>query len=76
MKDVKTVIKKFEWLQSKLDSDDFGDLKSLTELARKHGERPYRWVYSGACRLRSGSREDRLLAQHGLRLPERKVTIG
>ena len=75
-REVETVLKKLEWLQLKLKKPEYSGLSDLTEATRQKGEHPFRWLYKGKMRFRRGGREERLLAQKGLKLPERHIQIG
>lgn len=74
--EVDAVIRKLDWLKSKLGSPGYEGLAALTTAAQKNGEIPFRWLYSGRTSFRSGGNEARQLAQHGMRLPERHLSIG
>ena len=74
--EIDAVLKKLLWLKSKLKTKNFSYLNKLTNRAGQLNFRPYRWIYSGKMSFRSGGKEEKRLAQAGMRLPERKLQIG
>jgi len=74
--EVAVMIGKLAWLKAKLQTPDFKDLADLTRIAEAKGEIPFRWLYKGKTSYRTGGKEAKLLAQKGLRLPERRIQVG
>lgn len=73
---VSKMLEKLAWLKSKLDTPAFKKLKDMTQ-ASGHTGSPYFWLrtVSGECRISANSREARLLALHGMRMPTQQVTL-
>lgn len=73
---VSKMLEKLAWLKSKLDTPAFKKLKDMTQ-ASGHTGSPYYWLrtVSGECRISANSKEARLLALHGLRMPTQQVTL-
>ena len=74
--EIDVMIRKLNWLKSKLKSPGYEDLAALTKAAEERDERPFRWLYKGKTSFRKGGKEARLLAQAGMRLPERRIQVG
>jgi hypothetical protein len=74
--EVSKMLQKLEWLKSKLNTPSFKKLKDLTQ-APGHTASPYCWLrtVSGECRISAGSKESRLMAKHGLRMPAPHLTL-
>ena len=70
------MLKKLEWLQLKLRLPQYEGLSNLTEVTKDKGEFPFRWLCKGKISFRVGSKEQRRLAQKGMKLPERRIHIG
>ncbi len=72
--EVDVVLKKLDWLKSKLRSPDHARLSRLTDSARKSGRGPYFWVYKGKSRFRAGGKTQARPARAGMtllvRIPE------
>lgn len=75
-KEVDIILKKLEWLKSKLRLRGYEGLSELTNMAEGKGEIPYRWLYEGKTSFRSGGKEAKRLAQKGMKLPEKYINIG
>lgn len=75
LEDVKLVLKKLKWLQSKLNSPGFERLFELTDAAEKKGVRAYHWIYKGRAKFRVGGQEEVLLAKVGMNLPGRGLRV-
>lgn len=75
--EVNSMLAKLDWLESKLDSAPFSDLRALRDAARKQGVNPYRWqvTLTGAIRITPQSKEARKLAEAGLEMPNRHIKI-
>lgn len=73
--EVKTFLAKLDWLQAKLKSDGFEQLKSLTDECHRQGRRPYHWMASSHVGIRPGSREANMLSQRGLSLPSTRIVV-
>lgn len=73
---VSKMLAKLAWLKSKLDTPAFKKLKAMTH-ASGHTGSSYYWLRtaSGQCRITANSREAKLLALHGLRMPTQQVTL-
>ena len=74
------MIRKLDWLKSKLKSPGYEDLAALTEAARTmivKNEKvyPFRWVYKGKTSFRKGGSEAKKLALKGMGLPERSIQV-
>lgn len=71
---VSKMLEKLAWLKSKLDTPAFKKLKAMTH-APGHTGSPYYWLrtVSGECRISANSREARLLALNGLRMPTQLI---
>jgi hypothetical protein len=63
---VNEVLRKLQWLKDWLASD-------APALARLPGR--FRWVASGKISFRHGSREEKRIAQRGLRFPSRRLNL-
>lgn len=74
--EVAVMLRKLEWLQAKLRMPEFECLAALTAAAEAKGEVPFRWLYKGKTSFRAGGKEARLLAQKGMKLPERSIRVG
>jgi hypothetical protein len=74
--EVAVVLRKLDWLKSKLRSPGYEGLAALTRAAEDKGEIPFRWLYKGKTSFRTGGREARQLAQKGMKLPERSIRVG
>lgn len=72
-REVQVVIAKLQWLKTKLASQAFKELNKLTVAAPR--EQQFCWLYQGSTAFRSGGKEQKLLAQHGMRLPRRALRI-
>jgi len=66
--EVKTVLKKLEWLKNWLNSK----AKSVDSLKAK---KPYHWIYSKKFDILSSSSQARLLSQNGLSLPKKELKL-
>lgn len=73
--EVKTMLAKLDWLQTKLAQPSFKPLKALTDACVAQGRRPYHWLASAHVAIRPGSREANMLAARGMDLPKSKVVI-
>lgn len=73
---VSKMLAKLAWLKSKLDTPAFKKLEAMTHSSGRTGS-PYYWLrtVSGECRISANSKEARLLALHGLRMPTQQVTL-
>lgn len=73
---VSKMLEKLAWLKSKLDTPAFKKLKDMTQ-ASGHTGSPYFWLrtVSGECRISANSKEARLLALHGMRMPTQQVAL-
>ncbi|HDR27674.1 hypothetical protein [Rhodovulum sp.] len=74
--EVAVILKKLDWLKSKLRSPGYEGLAALTKAAEEKGEIPFRWLYKGKTSFRASGREARQLAQKGMKLPERSIRVG
>lgn len=74
--EIAVMIKKLEWLKAKLQTPDFQGLADLTRAAKEKGEIPFRWLYTGRMSFRRGSKQDKQLAQKGLKFPQRSIQVG
>ena len=74
--EVAVMIRKLEWLEVKLKKAEFRDLAELTRSARENDVIPFRWLYKGKTSFRVGGKEEKQLAQKGMRLPERRIQVG
>lgn len=74
--EVSKMLEKLAWLKSKLNTPAFKKLKHLTEAPGRTAS-PYCWLrtVSGECRISAGSKESRLMALHGLRMPAQHLTL-
>lgn len=75
-REVKVVLAKLDWLQAKLRQPEFSALQDLTEACAHQGWPRFHWLATGRVTLRPGSREARMLAQRGMKLPASRVVIG
>jgi hypothetical protein len=75
--EVNKMISKLTWLKAKLDSASFSDLRSLRDVAARHGKFPYRWLVtqSGGISIAPNSKEAKRLALAGLDQPRRQVQL-
>ena len=73
-REVDVVIKKLKWLKSKLALKAFKQLAELTKAAPEGKQ--FCWLHHGRASFRSGGREQKRLAQHGMRLPTRVLEVG
>lgn len=74
--EVAKIIAKLDWLEAKLASPAFKDLKRLTEKCAQAGMLRFHWLaMTGGHRIRPGSTEARLLSKRGLRLPGRHLVL-
>lgn len=73
---VSKMLEKLAWLKSKLDTPAFKKLKAMTH-ASGHTGSSYYWLrtVSGECRISANSKEARLLALQGLRMPAQHLTL-
>lgn len=73
---VSKMLEKLAWLKSKLETPAFKKLKAMTH-ASGHTGTPYYWLrtVSGECRISANSREAKLLALNGLRMPTQHLTL-
>jgi len=73
---VSKMLEKLAWLKSKLNTPPFKKLKDMTH-APGHTATRYCWLrtVSGECRVWAGSKESRLMALHGLRMPAQHLTL-
>lgn len=74
-REVKTMLAKLDWLQAKLRLPAFAEFKALTDECKRQGGTPFHWLATAHVAMHPGSREARMLAQRGLRLPGSKVMI-
>lgn len=74
--EIAVMLKKLDWLTSKLELPGYEDLAALTKAAEEKGKKPFRWLYRGTTSFRYGGKEARQLAQKGMRLPERSIRVG
>ena len=72
-REVAAVIKKLDWLKAKLALPEFSKLAGLTR--KSPGDQQFCWLYRGSNALRAGGKEEKRLAQHGMRLPQRRLEI-
>jgi hypothetical protein len=73
---VANMLGKLAWLRRKLDTQAFKKLKAMTHGPGRTGS-PYYWLrtVSGECRISANSKEARLLALNGLRMPSQHLTL-
>jgi hypothetical protein len=73
---ISKMLAKLAWLKSKLDTPAFKKLKAMTH-APGHTGTPYYWLrtVSGECRISANSKEARLLALQGLRMPAQHLIL-
>ena len=73
---VAKMLEKLAWLKSKLETPAFKKLKAMTH-APGHTGTPYNWLrtVSGECRISANSKEARLLALQGLRMPAQHLIL-
>lgn len=72
--EVAKMLAKLEWLKGKLEIAEWADLKHLTARAQAHGI-AFRWLTTGAIRIRPGSREALMLSKAGLDQPRTRVRL-
>ncbi len=73
--DYKSMEKKLSWLQYKLNSPEFRDLKQLTEASSENGEKPFKWVSVGKVEITRNDKYRKRLADRGLDFPTRKLRV-
>jgi len=73
--EVERVLQKLGWLRAKLA--DWHDLSALAQNEQKRGIQQFWWLVprNGKMCFRSGSREAKQLAQSGMGMPVRKITL-
>jgi hypothetical protein len=76
VREVKTMLRKLQWLKDKLATDDFEMLRGLTDKARQKNLRQFSWIAHGKIGFRQGTTEAKRLAKAGLNFPCRNVTLG
>ncbi len=74
--EIDVMIRKLNWLRSKLKSPGYEDLAALTKAAEERRETAFRWLYKGRTSFRKGGKEAHLLAQAGMGFPERCIQVG
>lgn len=74
-REVDVVLRKLKWLNTKLNTATFEGLSELTDAARAKGICPFYWIHDGEMHMRTGGKEARLLALHGMSLPRRHIRI-
>lgn len=74
--EVNTMLAKLAWLKQKLDTASFKKLKAMTYVSGRTGH-PFFWLrtVSGQCRITANSKEAKLLARSGLRMPAQHLSL-
>lgn len=73
--EVERVLHKLSWVKAKLRSRDWFELNSLTEASKERGLQQFWWLVPGTVCFNAGSKEGKRLAQAGMRMPTKKVTL-
>ncbi len=74
--DVAEMIKKLDWLQSKLQTPGFKGFADLTRETEARNEIPYRWLYKGKTSFRAGEKAAKQLAKKGFEVARAKNSGG
>lgn len=74
--EARTMLSKLAWLKAKLDSPNFKPLNAMT-FKQSQGTQRFHWLLTaeGVCRIAATSKEAKLLAKAGLRMPARQLTL-
>lgn len=74
--EVRTMLSKLTWLRTKLDGQHFKQLNTMT-FTCSQGIHRFHWLLTaeGGCRITANSKEAKLLAKAGLRMPARQLTL-
>ena len=73
--EVKRLVEKVKWLKEKLESREFKLLSDLTDETSNQGYSPFCWIHSGTLRIIPNSKEAKMLAQHGIKAPTRRLEL-
>jgi len=73
--EVDKVVAKVSWLKTKLRLDPWTQLSGLTEATKQRGVQQFWWLVPGTVSFRPGSKEDKKLAQSGMKMPTKKIVI-
>jgi hypothetical protein len=73
--EVNRMIAKKNWLKNKLDSDRFESLRAMTNDTTAKQYAAFCWVHSGELRITAQSKEAKMLALAGIRMPCRHLEL-